>query len=104
MSRVVNILLTLVEELDMSPKAAACVLSHGQVYLDERQLAMSDLYVDLDETPGEFLHVLNRSKRIAWPTPADIPLEAAFEHDPKLMPPHQVSCRCEQCDEWWAAR
>lgn len=102
--RQVNVLRVLTEGLDMSAKAAACVLSHGQVYLDERQLSMRDTFVDLDETPGEFLHVLNRSKRIAWPTPADIPLEAAFEADPHLLPPHNVSCRCEQCDEWWAAR
>jgi hypothetical protein len=100
----VDILSVLTRDMHMSPRAAKCVLSHGQVYLDEHQLGPGDHVVDLDETPGEFLHVLNRCKRIASPTPADIPIEAAFEADPALLTPHQVSCRCDRCEEWWAQR
>jgi hypothetical protein len=38
----VDILSVLTRDMHMSPRAAKCVLSHGQVYLDEHQLGPGD--------------------------------------------------------------
>lgn len=101
----INVLQVLQQELGMSPRGAKCVLSYGQVYLNDRQLGPTEYAVPRDEAQGGFIHVLGRCTRLGQP-PARFTEDLFEDQEPGMddLPPHAIDCECERCEEWWGTR
>jgi hypothetical protein len=98
-----NILSVLTREMGMSSRAAKCVLSFGQVYLNDRKLGPEEYVVPADEAEGAFVHVFNRVTRLGFPRFTE-GLYEDVEPGGDDTPPHTYSCECEECEDWWEGR